>query len=153
EAVGGEVNAFTAKEHTAYYARLPASAVALGLEVLTDVLTAPAFRPDEVEAERQVILEELALSEDEPEDRVHTLAHEAMWPAHPWGREVLGTPASITAMRRDDIAAFFAEHYRSTNLVVAAAGAVDHAQVVDAVAARIGDGAATVHVPPRIAPP
>ena len=152
EAVGGEVNAFTAKEHTAYYARLPATAVALGLDVLTDVLTAPAFRPDEVEAERQVILEELALSEDEPEDRVHTLAHEAMWPDHPLGREVLGTPESITGMGRDDIAGFFDAHYRATNLVVAAAGAVEHDQVLDAVGARFGSSASTVDRPARHAP-
>jgi predicted Zn-dependent peptidase len=152
EAVGGEVNAFTAKEHTAYYARLPATAAALGLDVLTDVLTAPAFRPDEVEAERQVILEELALSEDEPEDRVHTLAHEAMWPGHPLGREVLGTPESITGMDRDDIAGFFGAHYRATNLVVAAAGAVEHEEVLDAVGARFGSSASTVERPARHAP-
>ncbi|MCU1452981.1 MAG: putative M16-family peptidase [Acidimicrobiales bacterium] len=151
DAVGGEMNAFTAKEHTAYYCRLPASSVDLGLDVLTDVLTAPAFGPDEVEAERQVILEELHLSEDEAEDRVHTLAHEAVFPNHPLGREVLGTPESIGAMGRDEIAGFFGDHYRPDNLVLAAAGDVHHDQVVEAARRRFtADG--SVARPPRSAP-
>ncbi|MCU1351685.1 MAG: Peptidase [Acidimicrobiales bacterium] len=151
DAVGGEMNAFTAKEHTAYYCRLPAAALDLGLDVLTDVLTAPAFGPDEVEAERQVILEELHLSEDEAEDRVHTLAHEALFPGHPLGREVLGTPASIGGMDRDTIAGFFDRHYRADNLVLAAAGDLHHEQVVDAARTRFAHADGGVR-PARIAP-
>jgi len=132
EAVGGELNAHTAHEHTAFYTRVPASAAALGLELLCDVVTSPVFDADDVETERQVILEELHQAEDEGEDRVHSLAHEALWGDHPLGREVLGTLDSIEGMDRDVIGAFFEHHYHPANLVLVAAGAVDHGAVVAA---------------------
>ena len=133
DAVGGEMNAFTTKEYTAYYTRLPATELAFGVDLLADVVAAPAFRPDEVEAERQVILEELLMNEDDPDDRVHTLVFEACFPGHPLGREVLGTPDTIEALSRDEIAGFHDRHYRPENLVVAAAGLLDHDEVVDRV--------------------
>ena len=130
EAVGGELNAHTAHEHTAFYTRVPASAAAVGLDLLADVVISPAFDADDVESERQVILEELHLAEDEGDDRVLSLAHEALWGDHPLGREVLGSLATIDAMDRETIAGFFAHHYHPANLVLVAAGAVDHAEVV-----------------------
>ena len=136
DAVGGEMNAFTAKEYTAYYTRLPATELAFGLDLLADVVTAPAFRPDEIDAERQVILEEILMSEDTPDDRVHTLLFEARYPDHPLGQETLGGPESIEAMTREEIAHFHEHHYRPTNLVVAAAGLLDHDEVV----ARVDEG-------------
>ncbi len=132
EAVGGELNAHTAHEHTAFYARVPAPAAALGLELLVDVVSQPAFDAEDVESERQVILEELHLAEDEGDDRVLSLAHEALWGDHPLGREVLGNLATIEALSVDDIGGFFAEHYHPANLVLVAAGAVDHGAVVAA---------------------
>jgi len=132
EAVGGELNAHTAHEHTAFYARVPAEAAAVGLELLCDVVTSPMFDVDDVESERQVILEELHLAEDEGDDRVMSLAHEALWGDHPLGREVLGTLATIDGMDRGAIAAFFEHHYHPANLVLVAAGAVDHEAVVAA---------------------
>ncbi|CAN5888995.1 pitrilysin family protein [soil metagenome] len=140
EAVGGELNAHTAHEHTAFYTRVPASAASIGLELLADVVTSPAFDGDDVESERQVILEELHQAEDEGEDRVFTLAHEALWGDHPLGREVLGSLATIDAMDRTTIAGFFEAHYHPANLVLVAAGAVDHRSVV-AVAERFPGGA------------
>jgi predicted Zn-dependent peptidase len=132
ESVGGELNAHTSHEHTAFYARVPAAAASVGLELLCDVVTSPAFDADDVESERQVILEELHLAEDEGDDRVLSLAHEALWGDHPLGREVLGSLESIDAMDRDAIVAFFEQHYHPANLVLVAAGAVDHDQVVAA---------------------
>ena len=132
EAVGGELNAHTAHEHTAFYTRVPAPAASLGLELLCDVVTSPAFDADDVESERQVILEELHLAEDEGDDRVLSLAHEALWGHHPLGREVLGTLDTIDAMERDAIHDFFERHYHPANLVLVAAGAVDHDAVVAA---------------------
>ncbi len=132
EAVGGELNAHTSHEHTAFYARVPASAAAVGLELLTDVVTSPAFDEDDVESERQVILEELHLAEDEGDDRVLSLAHEVLWPDHPLGREVLGSFETIDPLERDAIAAFFERHYHPSNLVLVAAGDVDHDAVVAA---------------------
>ncbi len=132
EAVGGELNAHTAHEHTAFYTRVPQRAADVGLDLLIEVVTRPAFDADDVESERQVILEELHQAEDEGDDRVFTLAHEALWGDHPLGREVLGSLATIDAMDRDTIAGFFEAHYHPANLVLVAAGAVDHAAVVAA---------------------
>jgi predicted Zn-dependent peptidase len=138
DAVGGEMNAFTNREHTAYYARLPAAHVGLGIEILGDVLTDPAFRPHEVDAERQVILEEILMNLDVPEDHVHTLLAEALFPAHPLGREVLGTPATVEAATRDQIADFFGQWYLPRNLVVVAAGDLDHDRIVAGLADSLG---------------
>jgi predicted Zn-dependent peptidase len=138
DAVGGEMNAFTNREHTAYYTRLPADRVDLGLDVLGDVLTAPAFRPHEVEAERHVIVEEILMNLDVPEDHVHTLLAEALFPGHPLGREVLGTRETVEAATRDQIAEFFGDWYRPRNLVVVAAGALDHDHLVAELEATLG---------------
>ena len=109
-----------------------------GLEILGDVLTDPAFRPHEVEAERQVILEEILMNLDMPEDHVHTLLAEALFPGHPLGREVLGTRETVEAATRDEIAEFFGHWYRPRNLVVVAAGDLDHDHLVDAFAGTLG---------------
>jgi predicted Zn-dependent peptidase len=138
DAVGGEMNAFTSREHTAYYTRLPAHRVDLGLDILGDVLTDPAFRSHEVEAERQVILEEILMNLDMPEDHVHTLLAEALFPGHPLGREVLGTRTSVEAVTRDQIAQFFGHWYRPGNLVVVAAGNLSHQQIVDGFGGTLG---------------
>src|SRR5437764_1385415 len=97
EAVGGEMNAFTTKEYTAFYTRFLDEDLELGLDILCDILSAPAFRPDEVEAERQVILEEILMHEDEPAELVHDLFTEALFPDHPLGRAV---PSPSTPARR-----------------------------------------------------
>jgi predicted Zn-dependent peptidase len=141
DSVGGEMNAFTAREHTAYYARLPHEQAGLGIEILGDVLTVPALRPAEVEAERQVIVEEILMNLDAPEDRVHTLLSAALFGSHPLGREVLGDMRSVEAITRDDIATFFARWYRPGTMVIAVAGRLEHRAVVDAVAATLGGGA------------
>ena len=130
EAVGGDMNAFTTKEYTAFYTRLIDEDLELGLDILSDIMWAPAFRPDEVEAERQVILEEILMHEDEPSDLVHDLFTEALYPGHPLGREVLGDESTITAMSRDQIRGYFTEYYRPDSIVVAAAGNLDHDDIV-----------------------
>src|SRR5204862_5210457 len=129
EAVGGEMNAFTTKEYTAFYTRLLDEDLELGLDILCDILTKPAFRPDEVESERQVILEEILMHEDEPSELVHDLFIEALFPDHPVGREVLGTAETISALSRDTIAGHFSTHYRPPNLVLAAAGNLGHDEI------------------------
>jgi predicted Zn-dependent peptidase len=143
DAVGGEMNAFTAQEHTAYYTRLPAGELDLGLDVLSDVVWSPACRAEDVEAERRVILDELAEEEDTPDDRVVVLLGEGLFPGHELGREVLGSRETIGAMTRDAIAAFHRRWYRPANVVVAVAGDVDHDAVVAGVAERYIAGEAT----------
>jgi len=133
DAIGGEMNAFTSREHTAYYTRLPADELSFGLELLCDVLAEPALRASEVDAEREVILDELAMSEDTPDDKVNSLLADAVFPEHPLGREVLGDENTVAALSRDEIQMFFKEHYRPTNVVIAAAGRLEHDDVVTGV--------------------
>jgi len=151
DAVGGEMNAFTTKEYTAYYTRLPEGQLDLGLDILSDVLWAPAFRANELEAERQVILEELLMHEDTPDDRVFTVLAEALFPGHALGREVLGDRSTIEAMSREDLRHFHGSWYRPVNLVVAVAGHVDHETVVDGVQRRFA-GVEGGEAPKRSAP-
>jgi predicted Zn-dependent peptidase len=136
ESVGGEMNAFTAHEQTVFYVRVPDVQLEAAFDVLADVLWNPAFRVDDIESERRVILEEIGMREDTPDDLVHDLFASAIFPDHPLGREVLGSEASITAMARDGIAAYHSAHYRPSNVVFAAAGNLTHERVLELVDAR-----------------
>jgi predicted Zn-dependent peptidase len=136
DAVGGEMNAFTTKEYTAFYVRVLDDSLDLAVDILSDIMWSPAFRPDEIDAERQVILEEILMHEDEPSDLVHDVFTEALYPGHPLGREILGTEATIEAMTRAEIADYFGEHYRPESIVVAAAGNVEHDALASAIDAR-----------------
>jgi predicted Zn-dependent peptidase len=138
ESVGGEFNAFTTQEQTVFYVRVPDSHLETAVDVLCDVVWHPAFRADEVDVEREVILEEIGMRDDTPDDLVHEIFAEAMYPEHPLGRPVLGTPESILAMPRESIAEFHASHYRPSNTVLAAAGNLDHATLVASLADRVG---------------
>lgn len=151
DSVGGDMNAFTTKEYTAFYVRLLAESLEMGLDILSDILWNPAFRADEVETERQVILEEILMRDDEPADLVHELFAEALYPGHRLGLEVLGDERSIKAMSRDDIRGFFGHHYRPGNIVFSAAGLLDHDAVVEGVVSRF-DGPSGGVRPVREAP-
>src|SRR5436189_3695896 len=117
DGVGGDINAFTTKEFTAFYVRLLGENLELGLDILSDIMWSPAFRPDEVEAERQVILEEILMRADEPSDLVHEVFCEALYPDHALGREVLGEQDTIQGITKDQICGFFGHHYRPGNMV------------------------------------
>ncbi|MET9349793.1 M16 family metallopeptidase [Streptomyces termitum] len=130
DAVGGEMNAFTAKEYTCYYARVLDTDLPLAIDVVCDMLTGSLIREEDVDAERGVILEEIAMTEDDPGDVVHDLFAQTMFGDTPLGRPVLGTVDTINALDRGRIARFYKKHYDPTHLVVAAAGNVDHATVV-----------------------
>lgn len=151
DAVGGEMNAYTSREHTAYYLRLPVSELHAGVELLADVVSEPAFRLAELDAEREVIIEELLMSEDTPDDLVLTALYENLYPNHPLGRETLGDHDTVASMTRDDVAAFHSQWYRPSNLVVAAAGALEHSQVIDALGP-LFDGTEPGSAPSRVAP-
>jgi predicted Zn-dependent peptidase len=138
ESVGGDMNAFTTQELTAFYVRVPDERLDLAVEILSDIVWRPALDTDDVESERQVILEEIRMRDDTPDDVVHELFGATLFPDHPLGREVLGTRASIEAMHRDAIADYHHRHYRPANVVVAVAGNVRHERVVERVADRLG---------------
>jgi predicted Zn-dependent peptidase len=136
DAVGGDMNAYTTKEYTTFYVRALADDLELSLGVLCDILLDPALRSDEVDSERQVILEEVLMHLDEPADVVQERFAESMFPKHPLGREVLGVPEVITSVTVPEIRSFFEQHYRPGNVVFAAAGDVDHDRLAEAVEAR-----------------
>ena len=133
DAAGGDMNAFTSKESTTFEVRVLDEALDDALDILGEIMWTPALRPADVDTERNVILEEIALEGDEPADEVHDLLLTALFPEHPLGRRVLGLESSIEAMGRDDIATFHDRWYRPPGVIVAAAGCVDHDAFVEAV--------------------
>lgn len=149
--VGGDMNAFTTKEYTTFYVRVLAEDAPMAVDLLSDIMWSPAFRADEVESERQVILEEILMHADEPADLVHDVLAGALFPDHPLGREVIGEESTITAMSRGEIAAFHDKHYMPANIVVAAAGLVDHDELVSRLQGRL-DGRSGGTVPDRRSP-
>jgi predicted Zn-dependent peptidase len=126
DAVGGDVNAFTSKEYTCYYARILDKDLELAVDHLADMLQHSTLRSPDLEGERQVILEEIHMHEDSPEEVVHDLFTETLWPDHPLGRPVLGTADTIKAATRDKVRRFYRTHYVPGQLVVAAAGNLRH---------------------------
>ena len=138
--VGGDMNAFTGRESTAFYARVPATELAMAVDLLVDVVVDPAFHEDDVEVERDVILDELAASLDTPDDRIHVALAEAVFPDHPLGREVIGSEETVHDLARDTIADFHHRHYRAEDLLVAVAGPVDHDDIVGQVTDRFPSG-------------
>ncbi|HEX6392373.1 MAG TPA: pitrilysin family protein [Acidimicrobiales bacterium] len=151
DSVGGDMNAFTTKEYTTFYVRLLGEDAGMGVDILSDIMWSPAFRLDEIESERQVILEEILMHSDEPADLVHDVLAAALFPGHPLGRKVLGEAETISRMNRDHIAAFHREHYLPGNIVVAAAGQLDHDEIVERLGSRLA-GRAGGSAPGRIAP-
>ncbi|RCK68138.1 insulinase family protein [Desertihabitans brevis] len=130
EQVGGDLNAYTAKEHTCFYARVLAEDAPVACEVITDMLTASLVRADDLESEREVILEEIAMHADEPGEVAADLVAERLFAGHPLARSVIGSRASIGAITREQVVGFWKRHYRPSSLVVAAAGRVDHDALV-----------------------
>ncbi|HEU5150418.1 MAG TPA: pitrilysin family protein [Iamia sp.] len=132
---GGDLDAFTDRERTAVQLRVPAHDLGFAVDLVGDLVLHPAVRPDEVEVERRVILEELAQALDDPEDRAHTLTNAALYGDHPLAREIIGDRTTLRALDPDRIAAFHRAEYHPGAMVVAVAGAVDHQRIVDMVAA------------------
>lgn len=137
EAVGGDLNAFTSKEYTCFYARCLDRDLPLAIDVLADMITSAHVASEHVDAERSVVLEEIRMHRDTPDDLVHSVFSEALYGDHPLGREVLGTSGSIEAVRRDDVYGYYRERYVPSNLVIAVAGNIDHDAVAELVVAAL----------------
>jgi predicted Zn-dependent peptidase len=151
DSVGGDMNAFTTKELTAFYVRLLAERADVGLDVLSDILSRPALGAEDVEAERQVILDEILMHADEPADVAVEALFAAMFPGHPLGRPVLGSKCSIETMERDRIAGFFSSRYHGRQMVVSAAGRLEHERLAEGLASRLqvpADGLVVARTPP-----
>jgi len=130
DAVGGEHNAVTAKEYTCYYAKVQDRDLPMAVEVLSDMITSSVIDPEEFETERGVILEELAMADDDPSDVVSERFFEAVLGDNPLGRPIGGSPETIEAATRDRVWAHYRENYRAQDLVITVAGAVDHDELV-----------------------
>lgn len=137
EGVGGVINASTDKESTVYWTRVPADRVELAIDVLCDIVTSSRLDAEDIDRERMVILEELKMYQDQPQDYVHSLFEAAMFPKHPLGRDIIGTAESISDTDRAGILDYAATHYRLGNLVVGIAGGFDTEAVRDMVASRM----------------
>ena len=139
--VGGESNAVTAKEHTLYYGRVRSADVPMAIDVLTDMITSSLLEEEALATEREVILEELAMAEDDPQDvGYETFLADVLGPDTPIGRPVGGTAASVQALTIQDVREHWAEHYRPENLLVTAVGDVDHAEIAQLVLAGLRRG-------------
>jgi len=149
--VGGDCNAYTTKEYTAFYVRLLAEDLTLGLDILSEIMWDPALTPADVESERSVILDEILMHADEPSDLAAERWTAALFSGHPLGRDPLGTAQSVRATEAGDIRRFFEDHYRPKNMVVSVAGDCDHDRVAQAVEARC-TGAPGGQAPGRDAP-
>lgn len=161
ENVGGDLNAATSTESTAYYARVMKADVPLALDVLSDILANPVFDAEEVEREKSVIVQEIGAAQDTPDDVIFEHMSELAYPDQPMGRSLLGTPETLKAFSSDTLRGYLEKHYRGPSMVVSAAGAVDHASVVadveerfakfagpsapEPMAAKFGGGSRVVH--------
>jgi predicted Zn-dependent peptidase len=152
DAVGGEMNAFTAKEYTCYYARVLDEDLPLAVDVVSDLVLSSVVTADDVEVERGVILEEIAMHDDEPGDAVHDALASALWGDSPLGRPVIGTVDSISALSRSAIAGFYRRRYDLPHMVVAAAGSVEHDALVGLVEQAFGERLAGDAVPAPLRP-
>ena len=158
ESIGGFINASTDKELTAYWARVPAEHLELGVDVLFDIVSNSKLTAADIERERMVILEELKMYQDQPQDHVQNLFEEIIWPGHPLGRDIAGTERSVAGLTRDDILEFANAHYRLPNLVIGAAGALDEDELMRMVAPRLTlpadlDGVAPAETPGTLGGP
>src|SRR5271163_3901202 len=139
EAVGRHLNAYTAREQTAYYAKVLKEDTALAADIIGDILTHSTFEPEELERERGVILQEIGQANDTPDDIIFDHFQEKAYPDQPMGRPVLGTTDIIRGLKRQDISGYMKRNYAAGNIVVAAAGALAHDQVVDLVHQHFAD--------------
>jgi predicted Zn-dependent peptidase len=151
EAVGGDLNAATGVETTAYYARVMKADVPLALDVLSDILSNPNFDADELEREKSVIEQEIGAAQDTPDDVVFEHLNELCYPDQPMGRSLLGTPETLKRFNGDKLHGYLATHYRGPDMVVAAAGAVEHKAVVAEAERRFASFAAAPAPKPQAA--
>ena len=138
DAVGGEMNAFTAKEYTCYYARVLDTDLPLAVDVVTDLVTHALVAPDDVESERGVILEEISMHDDDPGDVVHDAFAEALFGEHPLGRRIIGSVESVESLTPQAIAGYYRGRYTAPDMVVSVAGNIDHDHVVELVSQAFG---------------
>ena len=138
DAVGGQLNAFTSKENTCYYIKTLTEDFPLAVDVLSDMFLNSRFDNEEIAKEREVIIEEIKMYEDTPDDQVHDLMSANLWPDHPLGRAILGTEESIAMFDHDMLKDYMKQYYTGSNIVVSVVGNISHNQVVEAIREVLG---------------
>jgi predicted Zn-dependent peptidase len=137
DSVGGQMDAFTTKEHTCFYITVLDRHLPLAADLLSDILLHPLFAPDDIEKEKTVVLQEFRMVEDTPDDLIHDLFAERVWPGHPLGRPILGEKKIILSLDRDTVLGYLRDEYCPARITVAAAGRLEHEQLVDLLGKRL----------------
>jgi predicted Zn-dependent peptidase len=156
DSIGGQMDAFTAKEYASYYIKVLDEHLPLAVDVLADIVMRPAFSPDDIEREKKVVLEEIKMVEDTPDDLVHELFTENFWADHPLGRPILGTKETVESLTADGLRRYFSAAYSAPNLIIAATGNIEHEKVKDLVWRAFEgvplEGEPLSDAPPRVIP-
>jgi predicted Zn-dependent peptidase len=155
DSIGGQIDAFTSKEYAGYYLKVLDEHLPLAVDILADLICNPLFDDEDIEREKKVILEEIKMVEDTPDDLVHELFAEGFWSNHPLGRPILGTPASVSALDRATLKDYFTDTYVASNFVVVAVGNLEHSNVQNllerALANSPRNGSPADQSPPKVA--
>lgn len=156
DSIGGQLDAFTAKEYASYYVKVLDQHLPLAVDILSDIVLRPAFHEIDIEREKKVIQEEIKMVEDTPDDLVHELFTQAFWEGHPLGRPILGTKESVESITQQRLRDHFRGAYAAENVIISAAGNLDHARVRDALEKAFGSmpsaGTAQNGAPPQVVP-
>jgi predicted Zn-dependent peptidase len=156
DSIGGQLDAFTAKEYAGYYIKVLDEHLPLAVDLLSDIVLRPAFASEEIEREKKVILEEIKMVEDTPDDLVHELFTQHFWEGHPLGRPILGSKETVESFTAESLLAYFHGAYVGRNMIISAAGNLEHARVRELVDRAFGgvksDGDPVLASPPRVVP-
>src|SRR3954464_12079936 len=152
DSIGGQLDAFTAKEYASYYIKVLDEHLPLALDILSDIVLNPAFTAEDIEREKKVVLEEIKMVEDTPDDLVHEIFTQGFWEDHPLGRPILGTKDTVESFTSDLLRSYFKNAYTPRNLIVSAVGNLEHERVRDLVAEKFGSLTASGSDAPEEAP-
>jgi len=156
DSIGGQLDAFTAKEYASYYIKVLDESLPLAVDILSDIVLNPAFAEGDIEREKKVVLEEIKMVEDTPDDLVHEIFTQTFWEDHPLGRPILGMPETVEALRRDSLCEYFDQAYAANNMIIAAAGNMEHGRVRELIEKAFAGvrrvGPVVVDVPPTVVP-
>jgi predicted Zn-dependent peptidase len=156
DSIGGQLDAFTAKEYASYYIKVLDENLPLAVDILSDIVLNPALAADDIEREKKVVLEEIKMVEDTPDDLVHEIFTQAFWEDHPLGRPILGTRETVEALTREGLCEYFEQAYTAGNMIIAAAGNLQHervrALIEKAFAGTRRPGPVITDTPPRVVP-
>src|ERR1700682_2970898 len=156
DSIGGQLDAFTAKEYASYYIKVLDEHLPLAIDILSDIVRNPAFSPGDIESEKKVVVEEIKMVEDTPDALVHELFTQGFWEDHPLGRPILGTKDTVESFNADMLRDYFRSVYTAKNLIVSAVGTLEHDRVRELVVEKFGSlvepGEPAIDLAPRVSP-